>query len=103
MKPRFHEISLFSSALAAAVTNLMKIMRHQGWKSSTVGVTEGYIEDSLETKNLIARKPLTVQTTSVDVASTSTRNAVVFVQSSWNWINVEGIDFTSTININVNK
>lgn len=98
-----------ASLLAGAGANLTTIKRHGGWKSSTVA--EGYIEDSLEAKNSIARKLLTVQTTSTDAASTSTGNAFVSVQSSSTMENgrtgVEGIHLSSCssfiININANK
>lgn len=94
-----------ASLLADAGANLTTIKRHGGWKSSTVA--EGYIVDSLENKNSIARKLLTVQTTSADDASTSTGHAAVSVQSSSTAKNSrteEGIHFSNcTINISVNK
>lgn len=61
--PKLYTVHCFrrSSAtlLADAGANLTTIKRHGGWRSSTVA--EGYIEDSLENKNLIAQKLLTVQ------------------------------------------
>lgn len=95
------------SLLADAGANLTTIKRHGGWKSSTVA--EGYIEDSLENKNTIARKLFTVHTKSEDAASTSTDNAVVAVQSSSTTDSgriVDTINLSNcsncTVNINMN-
>lgn len=110
-----------ATLLADAGANLTTIKRHGGWRSSTVA--EGYIEDSLENKNLIAQKLLTVQrtlpTTSIQqqtsediVASTSTGNSIISTHhSSLSTENgktaVQEINLSNctncTININVNK
>lgn len=71
-----------ASLLANAGANLTTIKRHGGWRSSAVA--EGYIEDSLENKNSIARKILPVQTTAAVASTSSTStdgNAVVSIQS----------------------
>lgn len=85
-----------ASLLADSGANLTTIKRHGGWKSSTVA--EGYIEDSLESKNSIARKLLSVPSISADSAQTSTRNAVVSVDSGRI---VEGFNFSNCVNCNI--